>query len=102
DGATDSRRRELVRAAARDAAAKSGEQGVGDGGVPAEAGVDHEQRQGELAPVDDLLSHAPLAGADLEGGPGQPDGRAGPDRSADERPEDRTEGGAEGRTEGRA
>ncbi|KJS52077.1 hypothetical protein VM98_33620 [Streptomyces rubellomurinus subsp. indigoferus] len=46
--------------------------------------------------------HSALAGADLEGGPAQPDGRAGPDRGADERPEDRTEGGAEGRTEGRA
>ncbi|WP_369184654.1 slipin family protein [Streptomyces sp. Y1] len=102
DSATESQQRDLLAAAAVAAAAKSAEQAVGDGGMPAAARVDHEPAQRELPPLDDLLSHSPLAGADLEGGPAQPDGRAGPDRSADERPEDRTEGGAEGRTEGRA
>ncbi|WBP90190.1 slipin family protein [Kitasatospora cathayae] len=82
DSATESQQRDLLAAAAVAAGAKSAEQAVESGEVP-EPELDREQPKRELPPLEELLSHSPLQGTDLEGGSVEGDGKAG----VEERPE---------------
>ncbi|MER6298995.1 slipin family protein [Kitasatospora sp. NPDC001539] len=76
DSATESQQRDLLAAASAAAAAKSVEQAVESGDVPA-AGPDRESAKRELPPLEEVLSRSPLDDPELEGGPAEADRQAG-------------------------
>ncbi|WP_078588416.1 MULTISPECIES: slipin family protein [Streptomyces] len=74
DSATEVQQRNLLTAAAVAAGAKAAEDAVESGEIP-EGEFDQEPPRREIPPLEELLSHSPLEGADLEGGPAEPDGQ---------------------------